>query len=88
MGGNFFLSSAVSHQGYGVDVSLLVTHLFAHEDVEMHSLYPIYLEHLSRQQEPGGQGQGRGLGAFWRLQTHSRNTCSTLPGLFTPHSKG
>lgn len=70
-----------------MDVSLLVTRLFAHEGVEMHSLYPIYLEHLSRQQEPGGQGRGQGLGAFWRLQTHSRNTCSTPPGLFTPHSK-
>lgn len=70
LGGNFFLSFAVSHQGYGMDVSLLITRLFAHKNVEMHSLHPIYPEHLSWQQEPGVQGRGAGVWGLWRLQTH------------------
>lgn len=74
LGGNFFLSFAVSHHGYGMDVSLLTTCLFAHKDVEMHSLYPIYPAHLSGQQEPGGQGWGARAGVWGLLE--STNTWS------------
>lgn len=57
-----------------MDVSLLTTCLFAHKDVEMHSLYPIYPAHLSGQQEPGGQGWGAKAGVWGLLE--STNTWS------------